>query len=148
MKSAIMSKKGRDMHSVLVQVSVGELLDKLTILELKALRIPGEEQQKNIHAELVLLQQSFVELAPRGAGLDVLIERLRQVNSELWNIEDDIRTCERERRFDEEFIALARSVYRKNDERAALKASINELCGSTLREEKYYTQYALQEPAA
>src|SRR5690348_15662522 len=88
------------MHSVLVQVSVGELLDKLVILELKASRIPGEEQQKNIRAELVLLQQSFAELALSIDGLDVLIDSLRQVNSELWEIEDNIRTCEQQQRFD------------------------------------------------
>lgn len=134
------------MHSVLVQVSVGELLDKLVILELKALRIPGEQRQRNIHAELALLQQSFAELVPRIDGLDALIDSLRQVNSELWDIEDNIRACEHQQRFDHEFVALARSVYLKNDKRAALKASINELCGSRLREEKYYTQYTHPEP--
>ena len=136
------------MQPVLVQVSVGELLDKLVIMELKTLRIPGEQKQRNIREELALLQQSFAELALSVDGLDMLLNNLRQVNSELWDIEDNIRACEKQQRFDHEFIALARSVYLKNDERAALKRSINELCGSRLREEKYYTEYTLAEPMA
>ena len=135
------------MHSVLIPVSIGEFFDKLVILELKAIRIP-EEQQHNIRAELVLLQQSVAKLALAGDGFDVLLDGLRQVNSELWDIEDAIRACEYEQRFDDKFIALARSVYFKNDERAALKRNINALCGSTLREEKHYTHYARPEQMA
>ena len=136
------------MHPVLVQVSVGELLDKLVILELKAARIPGEEQQRNARAKLTLLQESFAELALNIDGLDMLIDSLRRVNGKLWDIENAIRACEYERRFDDEFIALARSVYINNDERAALKASINALCGSHLCEEKHYTQYERRECVA
>lgn len=125
--------------------AIFELLDKFVIMELKAQRIPGEEQQKNIRAELALLQQSFAELkAPEG--LDMLIEDLRNINSELWHIEDAIRLCEQAQRFGDEFVALARSVYLKNDERAAIKRRINELCGSHLREEKHYTKYAQMKP--
>jgi len=134
------------LHPVLVHVSVGELLDKLVILELKALRIPGERQQRNIRAELQLLRQSFAELELAPNGLELLIEGLRHVNDELWQIEDEIRSCENQQRFDGEFVALARSVYQKNDERAALKRRINDLCGSSLREEKHYTGYARPEP--
>jgi uncharacterized protein DUF6165 len=130
---------------VLVRVSVGELLDKLVILELKASRIPGMEQQRNIRTELQLLRQSFAELELASEGVEALVDGLRRVNAELWQIEDEIRGCENEQRFDDSFVALARSVYRKNDERAELKRSINELCGSQIKEEKHYRQYARPE---
>jgi len=134
------------MHPVMVQVSVGELLDKLVILELKARHVPGERQQRNIQTELQLLRQSFAGLALAPRGLDALIHGLRLVNAELWQIEDDIRICENEQKFDAKFVELARSVYRKNDERAALKRSINDLCGSQLREEKHYAEYTRADP--
>lgn len=130
------------MRPVLVQVSVGELLDKLVILELKASRILGELQQRNIQAELQALRRTYDELELDWAGLDELLNRLRRVNGELWQIEHEIRTCEQQQRFDREFVTLARSVYLKNDERAALKRRINVLCGSPLREEKSYPEYA------
>jgi len=128
-------------HPVLVQVSVGELLDKLVILELKASRIAGEVQQRNIQAELQMLRRTFAELELDIVGFDELLNALRRVNGELWQIEDDLRSCEKQQRFDSQFVHLARSVYLMNDERAALKHRINVLCGSLLREEKHYVDY-------
>jgi Family of unknown function (DUF6165) len=126
---------------VLVGVSVGELLDKIVILELKAARIAGERALRNVQNELRLLQQSLAELDLDLAALAPLIDGLRRVNAELWRIEDEIRDCEEQQRFDETFIALARSVYLTNDERARLKRSINDASGSALSEEKLYKEY-------
>ena len=135
-------------QAVQVPISIGELLDRLVILELKAQRILGEEQQRNIRTQLQLLQERFAEFKAAPDGLNALIEALRSVNGELWHIEDSIRKCEQEQKFDDEFIALARSVYLKNDERAAIKREINDLCGSQLREEKHYTPYSRSELAS
>ncbi|GGF75921.1 hypothetical protein GCM10011402_30820 [Paracoccus acridae] len=121
----------------LAPVSWGELLDKITILEIKAARISDPAARANVDRELALLREVAAPVLPQP-GLAVLIDGLRRVNLDLWQIEDDIRAKEAAARFDEEFIALARSVYLKNDKRAALKREINTLLRSELVEEKYH----------
>lgn len=119
----------------LVPLSWGELLDKITILEIKAARITDPASRANVARELGLLQDIARPVLPE-AGLAPLLERLRAVNRALWVIEDDIRLKEARGEFDAGFIRLARSVYRTNDERSAVKRQINLLLGSALVEEK------------
>ena len=118
--------------------SLGELIDKITILRIKAERIGESEKLVNVHRELELLEQSAREDGPRGSSLDGLTDQLQAVNARLWTIEDALRACEREGDFGPRFVALARSVYRENDTRAAIKRAINMLAGSALVEEKSY----------
>ncbi|MDE2689630.1 MAG: DUF6165 family protein [Acidobacteriota bacterium] len=124
-----------------VEVSAGELIDKITILEIKAERIADPDKVANVQRELRSLAAARSEALPSSPELDELTAELRQINERLWKIEDDIRDCERKRDFGERFIELARAVYRTNDRRAAAKRSINELLGSELVEEKDYADY-------
>ena len=124
-----------------VEVSAGELVDKITILEIKAERIADPVKLANVHRELRSLTATRHEALPSSEELDELTAELRRINERLWEIEDDIRDCERQSDFGERFIELARAVYRTNDRRAAAKRSINELLGSELVEEKDYAEY-------
>ena len=128
---------------LLIPASVGELIDKITILEIKQQRIADAAKQLNISRELQALMAVVGEQElgyPLGA-LAELGQQLSAVNQQLWDIEDDIRECERQADFGTRFVELARAVYHRNDERAALKRSINEQCGSELVEEKSYVAY-------
>jgi uncharacterized protein YukE len=129
------------MKDLLIPVSPGELLDKLTILRIKAARILEAAKLANVKAELTLLEQAWS--AAGGASHDVSQHEhaLQRVNEQLWDIEDRIREKEAKQTFDREFIELARAVYVANDERAAIKKRINELLGSRIVEEKSYKQY-------
>lgn len=127
--------------SILVPVSWGELLDKITILEIKSERLRDPRQRANVDKELRALRQVRDAEWPRGTALDGETAELRAVNEALWEIEDRIRLCEREQRFDSEFVALARSVYKQNDLRAHLKRRINVKLNSDLNEEKSYETY-------
>jgi len=118
--------------------SLGELIDKITILRIKAERIGEEEKLANVRRELALLEGLAREDGPSGSSIDLLADQLAAVNARLWDIEDAIRTCEREGDFGPRFVALARSVYGENDVRAALKRAINTLANSVLIEEKSY----------
>lgn len=129
------------MSDILVPVSPGELLDKITILRIKCARIADPAKLVNVRLELSRLELSRQESVPGDAGIAAEEAALERVNSELWDIEDRIREHEAQRRFDADFIALARSVYRRNDERAAIKRRINIKLDSTLMEEKSYRQY-------
>ena len=123
---------------VQIPVSVGELVDKITILQIKANRFSGEARS-NVQRELTLLEGV---LARCGVELPTeLVDALSEINQQLWTIEDDIREQEANGCFDDRFIALARSVYRCNDQRAALKRQINAATGSHLIEEKGYASY-------
>ncbi len=127
--------------SILVPISPGELIDKITILEIKSERIVDAAKLQHVRTELAALRtagQQTLEPTERLRGLTV---ELRAVNEALWEIEDAIRLCEREEDFGPRFIELARSVYHQNDKRAALKRQINELLGSELVEEKAYRVY-------
>ena len=126
---------------VKIPVSWGELFDKLTILEIKQTRIDDPKKLENIGRELDALRSVYSDSALPGAPLQELIDELRRTNEALWEIEDDIRGCERHKDFSERFIELARSVYRTNDKRAGLKLKINRLLGSELIEEKSYEAY-------
>jgi hypothetical protein len=133
------------MKSPLVPLSWGELFDKITILQIKAERVRAADAQSNIRAEL---DQLSAIAAPRLDGDDTLqaaCRRLKAVNEKLWDIEDRIRDKERAKVFDADFVALARSVYHANDERAAIKRDINLYTGSALIEEKQYSDYGRNE---
>jgi hypothetical protein len=128
---------------LLIPASVGELIDKITILEIKQQRISDSAKQLNISRELEALM-SVVEQCELGyphGSLAELGQQLAAVNQLLWQIEDDIRESERQADFGARFIELARAVYHRNDERAAIKRQINDLCGSELVEEKSYAAY-------
>jgi len=125
---------------LLVPISPGELLDKISILEIKLERIADPAKQGNVRRELAALAD-VRKLLPPSAELASLTAGLKSVNQFLWDIEDAIRDCERRQDFGQAFVELARSVYRQNDRRSALKRQINELLGSQLIEEKAYAPY-------
>ena len=129
------------MSQISVPVSYGELIDKITILEIKSERITSAAKLANVRVELEILDATW--RANSAARTDIAAERaaLRRVNEALWDIEDRIRLKEKAKAFDAEFIELARSVYIRNDERAEIKRTINEKLGSTLVEEKSYEDY-------
>ena len=126
---------------LLIPVSAGELIDKITILRVKAERIGDPAKEANVRKELALLEDVCVQTIGSVAGLDPLTAELFAVNAALWNIEDGKRDCERRQDFGPAFIALARSVYIENDRRAAIKRRINDLTGSDIVEEKSYRPY-------
>jgi len=129
------------MSQISVPVSYGELIDKITILEIKSERITSAAKLANVRVELEILDATW--RANSAARTDIAAERaaLRRVNEALWDIEDRIRLKEKAKAFDAEFIELARSVYIRNDERAEIKRAINGKLGSTLVEEKSYEDY-------
>lgn len=127
---------------ITVEVSAGELIDKITILEIKQQRITDAAKLQNIHQELGVLTESRAESIPGSPELDTLVADLRSVNEALWDIEDEIRECERNQQFDDKFVHLARAVYVTNDRRSDLKRAINDLLGSRLVEEKSYSDYS------
>ena len=124
-----------------VPISPGELIDKITILEIKAANISDATKLANVKVELQLLQDTWRASAHANANIDAEWQQLRDVNKKLWDIEDDIRDKERQRQFDQQFIELARAVYISNDERAAVKKQINTKLGSKIVEEKSYAKY-------
>ena len=125
-----------------VEVSTGELIDKLSILEIKLLNIKDKEKIKNVYKELETLNPYFQDLIDEyGIKIKNLYTRISNINKTLWDIEDAIRDKEKAEEFDEEFVELARSVYIVNDQRAAVKKEINLLTKSELIEEKSYSDY-------
>lgn len=122
-------------------ISAGELIDKITILRIKAERLTDAAKLANVRTELSLLEELAQRHLPASAELDALTADLHAVNAGLWDVEDSKRACEREKRFDDAFVALARRVYLENDRRAAIKRQINDLTGSTVVEEKSYAAY-------
>lgn len=124
-----------------IPISWGELIDKITILEIKHERLTNPEALSNVNRELSLLREILQQIGAAPDELETVIDELKEVNEALWEIEDDIRDCERQKDFGDDFIRLARSVYHTNDERAALKKRINILLKSDLVEEKGYAAY-------
>lgn len=124
-----------------VPIAPGELVDKLTILEIKAANISDAAKLANVNVELQLLQETWRSSPHASVDIGAEWQRLREINKKLWDVEDLIRDKERERRFDQEFIELARAVYVTNDERAAVKKQINTKLGSKIVEEKSYAKY-------
>ena len=129
------------MARIEVPVSAGELVDKVTILEIKSERIADPAKLANVRRELAGLSAITDPLLKANAGLAPLKASLRSINETLWQIEDDIRDCERAKDFGAKFIELARAVYRTNDQRAVAKRRIDELLGSEILEEKSYQAY-------
>ena len=127
-----------DIH---VPISPGELIDKITILQIKSDRMTDPAKVANVRTELGLLQATWQSSPHSKHDIETEWSDLRRINEALWDIEDEIRDKEREQRFDQEFIELARAVYVTNDERAAIKKRINTLLGSTIVEEKSYKPY-------
>ena len=127
--------------SVSVEISPGELIDKITILEIKLERIDNAEKLVNVRHEFEVLAAARDDAIEPTPKLERLSAELKQANERLWQIEDDIRDRERNKDFGDAFIELSRSVYKTNDKRAVLKREINELLGSSLIEEKSYAAY-------
>jgi hypothetical protein len=127
---------------IAVPISPGELIDKITILEIKRVRIADAAKRVNVTRELALLTSARdAAIAAPSQALDMLADALRTINGRLWDIEDAIRRHERARDFGPGFIALARAVYQANDRRAAIKRQINDLLGAAIVEEKSYAAY-------
>ena len=129
------------MNKILVQVSVGELLDKISILEIKLDKIKDNEKLKFIKDEYNILKKEFDENVNQNKKIDDLFKSLKEINLKLWVIEDDKRMCEKNSDFGENFIKLSRDIHFLNDERAKLKLEINNISGSKLKEIKEYAQY-------
>ena len=129
------------MNSPQVPISWGELFDKITILQIKLENLTSKNALENVEQELKKLQSILTQNGPKTMETMRLEGELRQINQQLWGIEDKIRDKERTNSFDDEFIQLARSVYITNDQRSRIKRKINELLGSELVEEKSYTEY-------
>ncbi len=127
--------------NILAPISAGELVDKITILRVKAERIGDAAKEANVRKELALLEALAARELPASEEIERLTADLAAVNGALWDIEDDKRACERDKDFGERFVQLARSVYIENDRRAAIKRAINEAAGSDIVEEKSYKAY-------
>jgi hypothetical protein len=127
--------------SIKIEVAPGEIIDKLTILEIKRERIGDEAKRRNVAHEWDVLTRDLDVAVKKTLQLDVLRAKLKEINLRLWVIEDDIRDCERAKDFGAKFVELARAVYITNDERALVKRQINELLGSSIMEEKSYAAY-------
>ena len=129
------------MNKILVEVSVGELLDKISILEIKQEKIKDPDKLKFISNEHSILKDQLDNNVNSDEKLKKLYQSLKEINTKLWVIEDDKRQCEKEKDFTEKFIKLSRDVHFLNDERAKIKLEINNLTGSKIKEIKEYTSY-------
>ena len=129
------------MNKILIEVSVGELLDKISILEIKQEKIKNTEKLKFINEEHSILKDQLNKNVKSDQKLNELFETLKKINAQLWIIEDDKRQCEKDKDFTEKFIKLSRDVHLLNDERAKIKLEINNLTGSKIKEIKEYTNY-------
>ncbi len=126
---------------ILSEISVGELLDKMSILEIKLEKIKNEESRKEIDREYQMLkelQKSKIEMTNE---IETLFKDIKKVNSNLWNIEDKLRICEKNKDFSQDFVELARSVYFNNDKRSKIKSEMNKISGSNIKEIKQYVNY-------
>ena len=129
------------MNKILVEISVGELLDKVSILEIKKEKIKDPEKLKFIESEYKTLKDQLDKNVKSDKKLDELLESLKQINSKLWVIEDEKRMCEKNSDFGEKFIKLSRDVHFQNDSSAKIKLEINNHTGSKIKEIKEYTSY-------
>ena len=133
-----MTKKSK---KILSEISAGELLDKISILEIKLEKIKDKEGQKEINKEYKILKDAQNLTLGKSDKIDQLFNQIKNVNTTLWDIEDKLRICEKNKDFNENFIKLARGVYFTNDKRASLKAKINKMLGSNIKEIKQYVDY-------
>ena len=129
------------MNKIIVEVSIGELLDKISILEIKQEKIKDPEKLKFINNEHFILKDQLEKNVKSDEKLDSLYQSLKEINAKLWVIEDDKRQCEKDKNFGEKFIKLSRDVHFLNDDRAKIKLEINNHTGSTIKEIKEYTNY-------
>ena len=129
------------MNKIIVEVSIGELLDKISILEIKQEKIKDPEKLKFINNEHSILNNQLKKNVKSGDKLNNLYQSLKKINTKLWVIEDDKRQCEKDKDFGEKFIRLSRDVHFLNDDRAKIKLEINNHTGSTIKEIKEYTSY-------
>ena len=129
------------MNKIIVEVSIGELLDKISILEIKQEKIKDPEKLKFISDEHAVLKDQLNKNVKSNEEIEKLFQSLKEINAKLWIIEDDKRLCEKEKDFTEKFIKLSRDVHFLNDDRAKIKLEINNLTGSKIKEIKEYTSY-------
>ncbi len=129
------------MNKILVEVSVGELLDKLTILEIKKDKIKDTEKLKFINLEYDSLKEQCDKNVKVDEKIKSLFSELKEINAKLWDIEDNKRQCEKDSKFDDHFILLSREIHFLNDKRASIKLEINNNTGSKIKEIKEYTKY-------
>jgi len=129
------------MNKIIVEVSIGELLDKISILEIKQEKIKDPEKLKFISKEHSILKDQLDNNVKSDEKLNNLFQSLKEINAKLWVIEDNKRLCEKEKNFSEKFIKLSRDVHFLNDDRAKIKLEINDHTGSTIKEIKEYTKY-------
>ena len=129
------------MNKIIIEVSIGELLDKISILEIKQEKIKDPEKLKFISKEHSILKDQLDNNVKSDDKLNKLFQSLKKINAKLWMIEDDKRLCEKEKNFNEKFIKLSRDVHFLNDDRAKIKLEINNHTNSTIKEIKEYTSY-------
>ena len=129
------------MNKIIVEVSVGELLDKISILEIKQEKIKDPEKLKYINYEHSILKEQLEKNVQTNDQLEKLFQSLKDINLKLWKIEDKKRLCEKEKKFDENFVKISRDVHFLNDDRSKVKLDINNLTSSKVREIKEYTSY-------
>jgi hypothetical protein len=129
------------MNKIIVEVSIGELLDKISILEIKKEKVKDPEKLKFISNEHSILKKQLDENVKADDKINDLFQSLKEINAKLWIIEDDKRQCEKDKDFGEKFIRLSRDVHFLNDDRAKIKLKINNHTGSTIKEIKEYTAY-------
>jgi|TARA_B110000438_G_scaffold199927_1_gene191458 hypothetical protein len=129
------------MNKIIVEVSIGELLDKISILEIKQEKIKDPEKLKFILNEYSILKDQLDNNVKSDEKLNKLFQSLKEINTKLWDIEDDKRLCEKEKNFSEKFIKISRDVHFLNDDRAKIKLEINNHTGSSIKEIKEYTSY-------
>ena len=129
------------MRKILTEISAGELLDKLSILEIKLNKIKNPALLKEIKKDYNIINEAKNKNITSSEEINVLYADLKKINEQLWEIEDKIRLCEKNSDFNDKFIQLARDVYFKNDKRSKIKSEINKISGSNIQEVKQYTQY-------
>ena len=129
------------MNKIVVEISAGELLDKISILEIKKEKIKDKEKLKFINSEYTILYNQLNKSVKSDSKLSEFYQSLKEINSKLWVIEDDKRQCEKDKDFGEKFIKLSRDVHFLNDDRSKIKLEINNYTGSTIKEIKEYTSY-------
>ena len=126
------------MEKIFAEISAGELVDKITILEIKKAKISNKKKLEDVNKELESLNQTFKKFIPNDSVIKNHMDQLKNINSKLWDIEDGKRKLEKKQDFSEKFVELARSVYKFNDQRAKIKSEINETLGSNIKEVKSY----------
>ena len=129
------------MNKIYAEISAGELVDKITILEIKKEKITNKEKLIEIKKELDSLTNTFNKSIKKNINLEILTKKLKNINLKLWDVEDKKRELEKKQEFGKEFIELARNVYLNNDKRAKIKFEINKLLGSNIKEVKQYVNY-------